>query len=62
MSEIKDMNKIFMYPEYVGINLQKGDKVYQPSYHVLFLVYMLLGCNWYTTDDLNNVLVISIDM
>ena len=58
MSEIKDRTKIFMDPEYVGIDLQKCDKVYQPSYHVLFLVYLLLGYNWYTIDDLNNVVVI----
>ena len=51
-----------MDPKYVGIDLQKCDKVDQPSYHVLFLVYMLLGYNWYTTDDLNNVVVISTGM
>ena len=62
MSEIKDRTKIFMDPEYVRIDLQKCDKVHQPSYHVLFLVYLLLGYNWYTTDDLNNVAVISTGM
>ena len=48
--------------EYVGIDLQKCDKVYQPSNHVLFSVYLLLGYNWYTIDDLNNVVFISIGM
>ena len=32
MSEIKDRTKIFMDPEYVGIDLQKCDKVCQSSY------------------------------
>ena len=45
MSEIKDRTKSFMDPENVGIDLQKCDKVYQSSYHVLFLVYLLLGYN-----------------
>ena len=62
MSEIKDRTIIFMDPEYVGIDLQKCDKVYQSSYHVLFSVYILLGYNWYTNDDLNNVVVISTGM
>ena len=62
MSEIKDMNKIFMDPEYVGIDIQKCDKVYQPFNYVLFSIYMLLSYNWYTTHDLNNVVVISTDM
>ena len=62
MSEIKGRTKIFMDPEYVGIDLQKCDKVYQPSNHVLFSIYPLLGYNWYTTDDLNNVVVISTGM
>ena len=48
--------------EYVGIDLQKCDKVYQSSYHVLFSVYLLLGYNWYTNDDLNNIVVISTGM
>ena len=54
-----DMTKIFMDPEFVGIDLQKCVKVYQSSYCVLLLVYMLLGINWYTNDDLNNVVIIS---
>ena len=62
MSEIKDKTKIFMDPKYVGIDLQKCDKVYKPSYHVLFSLYLLLGYNRYTTDDLNNVVVISTGM
>ena len=62
MSEINYRTKIFMDLEYVGIDLQNRDKVYQPSYHVLFSVYLLLGYNWYTTDDLNNVVVISTSM
>ena len=60
MSEIKDMSKIFMDTRYVGIDLQNCDKVYQLSYHVLFSVYLLLGYKWYTTDDLNNIVIISI--
>ena len=62
MSEINYRTKISMDLEYVGIDLQNCDKVYQPSYHVLFSVYLLLGYNWYTTDDLNNVVVISTSM
>ena len=62
MSEIKDRTKIFIDPEYVGIDLQKCDKVYRPSNHVLFSVYLLLGYNCYTTDDLNDVVVISTGM
>ena len=62
MSEIKDRTKIFMDLENVGIDLQKCDKVYQSSYHVLFSVYLLLGYNRYTNDDLNNVVVISTGM
>ena len=58
MSEIKDKTKIFMDLENVGIDLQKCDKVYQSSYHVLFSVFLLLGYNRYTNDDLNNVVVI----
>ena len=56
------MTKIFMNPEYGGIDLQKCDKVYKPSYHVIFSVYLLLGYNWYTTNDLNTVVVISIGL
>ena len=55
MSEIKDRTKIFMDPKNVGIDIQKCDKVYQPSNHVLFSIYLLLSYNWYTTHDLNNV-------
>ena len=62
MNEIKDMTKIFMDPEYVEIDLQKCDKVYQSSNYVLFSVCLLLGYNWYTTDDFNNVVVISTGM
>ena len=62
MSEIKNMTKIFMNTKYVGIDLQKCDKVYQLSYHVLFSVYLSLGCNWYTNDNLNNTEVISTGM
>ena len=56
------MTKIFMDTKYVGIDLQKCDKVYQLSYHVLFSVYLSLGCNWYTNDNLNNTEVISTGM
>ena len=62
MCEIKDMTKIFKDPKYVGIDIQKCDKVYQSSYHLLFSVYLLLGYNCYTNDDLNNVVVISTGM